>query len=125
MKKLISSWPGRLVSLFVPVVLMVSFLLPAGALAKKEMSLGGGGTGDSEGDPLDTNDAGGGGGGGSDIHNDTGSPDTGNLWGLLSDKYQVLLVPEVLGGALIFKIVIIDQSDIGLTYEDLEGYHAP
>ncbi len=126
MKKLISKWPDRLMSLFVPAALVVSFIAPTSAMALKEMSLGGGGTGGSEGDPLDTNDVGGGGGGGgSDIHNDATPAPTVDPLGFSLDRYRILLVPEMLGGTLIFRIIVVDKSDLGLADFSMEGYHAP
>ena len=124
MNNLISKWPGRLVSLFVPAALVMSFIAPTSALAIKEMSLGGGGTGGSEGDPLDTNDAGGS-GGGADIHDDAAACGTLDLLGFISDRYQILLVPEVLGGTLIFRIIVVEKSDLGLIDFRLEESHAP
>ncbi len=125
MKKLISNWPGRLMSLFVPVALVVSFFVPTSALAIKEMSLGGGGTGDGgEGDPLDTNDVGGG-GGGSDVHNDTAPPPVVDPLGFSADRYQILLIPEVVGGILIFKIIVVEKSDLGLIDFSMGANHAP
>ncbi len=126
MNNLISKWPGRLVSLFVPAALVMSFFAPTSALAIKEMSLGGGGTGDSEGDPLDTNDVGGGGGGGgTDVHNDASPTWTVDPLGFSTDRYQILLVPEVLGGVLIFRIIVVDKSDLGLIDYSMGGYDAP
>lgn len=126
MSQLISKWPGRLVSLLVPAALIVSFFAPTSVLAKKEMSLGGGGTSDSEGDPLDTNDfSGGGGGGGTDIQDTAAPAGSDGFWILGMDSFQVLLVPEVLGGVLIFKIVLVEKSDLGPIYDGMEGYHAP
>ncbi|MEN8007002.1 MAG: hypothetical protein ABFS42_08295 [Candidatus Krumholzibacteriota bacterium] len=126
MKKLISKLSGRLVSLLVPAFLVASFLAPTGALAKKEMSLGGGGTGDgSEGDPLDTNDVGGGGGGGSDIHNDSTTTRFFDLLGFSSSRLRVLVVPEYLGGIVILRIIVVDNTDLGLLDLGVGDYNAP
>ncbi len=125
MKKLISKWPDRLLTLFVPAALVVSFFAPTTALAIKEMSLGGGGTGGGEGDPLDTNDAGGGGGGGSDIHNDGTHLDYGSIWGLDSEPFQVLFVSEIVGGKFVFKIVIVKSTEFIQATDSMGEYHAP
>lgn len=125
MKKLISKWPDRFISLFVPVALVVSFFAPTSALAMKERSIGGGGPGGTEGDPLDTNDVGGGGGGGSDVHNDATPTWTVDSLGLSTGRYQILLIPEVLGGTLIFKIIVVDKSELGLNDYSIGGYDAP
>lgn len=125
MKKLISKWPDRLMSFFVPAALVVSFIAPTSALALKEMSLGGGSGGGTEGDPLDTNDVGGGGGGGTDIHNDAAPAPIVDPLGFSLDRFQILLVPEMLGGTLIFRIIVVDKSDLGLIDLSMEEYHAP
>ena len=125
MKKLISKWPGRLMSLFVPFALVASFFAPTSAAVIKEMSLGGGGTDGSEGDPLDTNDVGGGGGGGGDVHNDTAPPPTVDPLGFSTDRYQILLVPEMVGGILIFRIIVVEKSELGLIDFSMEATHAP
>ena len=124
MKKLISNWPNRLLFLFVPATLIVSFFAPTSALAIKEMSSGGGGMGGGEGDPLDTNDAGGG-GGGSEIHNDATPSDFLNIWGMGSEPFQVLLIPEVVGGKIIFKVVIVNSTDLVQATDSMGDYHAP
>ena len=125
MNNLISKWPGRFVSLFVPAALVVGFFSPASALAIREISLGGGGTDGSEGDPLDTNDFGSGGGGGTDIHNNASPAPSVDPLGFSTGRYRILLVPEVLGGTLIFRIIVVDESDFGLNDYSMEGYHAP
>jgi hypothetical protein len=123
MIKLISNWPGRLVSLFVPAALVASFCAPAPVLALKEMSLGGGDSSGREGDPLDTNDAGGGGGG--HIQRDATAPSAIEPVEWISDRYQVLVVPEVLGGTVILRIIVVDKSDLGRSVLRMGGYHAP
>jgi len=125
MKKLISKWPDRLISLFVPAAIVASFFAPASVWASKEMRVGGGGTGGSEGDPLDTNDVGGGGGGGTEISIDASPTLTFDLWELISDRYQVLVVPEIVGGTVIFRIIVVDKADLGLTDYLTGEYYAP
>jgi hypothetical protein len=126
MKSMLSILSGRFSPLLVPAALVVSFLVPANAFSVKDMAIGTGGSGGSEGDPLDTNDYSGGGGGGSgtDVHDNTGSPITPDLLGLEIGRTQVLLVPQFVGGTLIFKIVIVDMEDIDLTAYGVEEIHA-
>ena len=45
--------------------------------------------------------------------------------GFSLDRYRILLVPEVLGGTLIFRIIVVDKYDLGLIDYSMEGYHAP
>ncbi len=123
MKKLLSTLSGRLMSLVFPAAVIVSFLAPANALALKEISLGGGDPGGIEGDPLDTNDYGSSGGGG-DVHDQTGPPssDLPLVWRI--DQIRILLIPEYIGGTLIFRIMIIDIHEMDLSGVSLEGSNA-
>ena len=123
MKKLLSILSGRLMSLVFPAAVIVSFLVPASALALKEISLGGGDPGSTEGDPLDTNDYGSSGGGG-DVHDQTGTPssDLPLVWRI--DQIRILLIPEYIGGTLIFRIMIIDIHEMDLSGVSLEGSNA-
>jgi hypothetical protein len=124
MKKLLSNRPGRLMPLLVLVCVVVSFLIPADALAIKEIRIGRDRTGGTEGDPLDTNDVGGG-GGGSDIHDNTGgtAADDPLEFGFLS--YRILLVPEFLDGKIVFRVVLISSRGSVLRPLFLEGPNAP
>ena len=122
MKKILSILSGRLMSLIFPAALVASFLVPTNVLALKEMSLGGGDPGCTEGDPLDTNDYGSSGGGGSDVHDQAGTEPIRNPFVLELDRIQVLLIPEFVGGTLIFKIMVIDKTTLDMS---LEGTHAP
>ncbi len=126
MKKLLSIWSGRLVFLLVPAALIASFLAPANVLAIKEISLGGGIAGYTEGDPLDTNDFGSSGGsGGSDVQDQNGTDPISNPFVFELDRIQIVLIPEFVGGTLIFKIMVIDKAALGMTDFSLEGTHAP
>jgi hypothetical protein len=125
MKKLLSILSGRLMSLVFPAVLVASFLAPTNVLALKEISLGGGDTGSTEGDPLDTNDYGSSGGGGSDVHDQTSTNPIRSPFVLELDRIQVLLIPEFVGGTLIFKIMVIDKTVLDMGDLILEGTHAP
>jgi hypothetical protein len=124
MKKMLSILSGRLMSLIFPAALVASFLIPANVLAYVEMSNGNGGSGGWEGDPLDTNDYGSG-GGGSDVHDTTSAELIRDPLIFELDKFQILLIPEFVGGTLIFRIMVIDIDAMGLTDLSLEGAHAP
>lgn len=126
MNKLLSNWSGRLVSLLVPVFLIGSFLMPSDAWAMKEFREGRdrGGSG-GEGDPLDTNDCGGGGGGGSDIHDNTGDSSIDNPLTFGFSAYRLILVPEFVGGKIVFRILMISDTDAGYQAFSVEGYNAP
>ena len=124
MKKLLSIWSGRLLSLLFPAALVVSFLAPANALAIKELGVGGDGQGGGEGDPLDTNDYGSGGGSGGDVHNNDASSGTLDHWGLDLGRTQVFLVPQIVGGTIIFRVIIVDRDDSDMTALSLGGTHA-
>ena len=125
MKKMLSNWSGRLVSLLVPVFLIGSFLVPSNAWAIKEFREGrdrsGGG---GEGDPLDTNDCGGG-GGGSDIHDNTSESSIYNPLTFGFSAYRLILVPEFVGGKIVFRILMISDTDAGYQAFMVEGYNAP
>lgn len=126
MKKLLSNWSGRLVSLLVPVFLIGILLVPSDAWAIKEIAVGrdrsGGG---GEGDPLDTNDCGGGGGGGSDIHDNTGDSSVDNPLTFGFSAYRLILVPEFVGGKIVFRILMISDINAGYQAFMVEGYNAP
>ncbi len=124
MKKLLSILSGRLMSLLFPAAVIVSFLAPTSALAIKEISLGGGGDGGVEGDPLDTNDYGSS-GGGSDVEDNTSFEPVRIPLGFDINQVQILLIPEFVGGTLIFRIMVIEIGAMGLTELSLEGTHAP
>ena len=125
MKKLLSFWSGRLLLMLFPAALVASFLVPADALAKRVMSGGCGYRGGSEGDPLDNNDYGGGGSGGGDVHN-TGAPAPDSSSYILElQRFQILLIPEYVGGTLTFRIMVVDKADQGHVRRTLEGTHAP
>ncbi len=124
MKKLLSIISGRLMSMIFPAALVASFLLPANVLAYQEMSSGTGGSGGSEGDPLDTNDYGSS-GGGSDVQDSTGFEPVRIPLGFDINQVQILLIPEFVGGTLIFRIMVIDKGSLGLMELSLEGTHAP
>jgi hypothetical protein len=125
MKKLLSILSGRLMSFVFPAAVIVSFLAPANALAFKEISLGGGDPGGTEGDPLDTNDYGSSGGGGDDVHDQNGTPSSELPLVFRIDQIQILLIPEYFGGTLIFRIMIIDSHELDLSGLSLEGSNAP
>ncbi len=125
MKKLLSILSGRLMSLLFPAAVIVSFLAPTSALAIKEISLGGGGDGGVEGDPLDTNDYGSSGGGGDDTHDQTGTAPVKFPFVFELERIQILLIPEFVGGTLIFKIMFIDSSALSPVDLSLEGSNAP
>ena len=123
MKKLLSIISGRLMSMIFPAALVASFLLPANVLAYQEMSSGTGGSGGSEGDPLDTNDYGSS-GGGSDVQDSTGFEPVRIPLGFDINQVQILLIPEYIGGTLIFRIMIVDSHEFDLSGVNLEGSHA-
>ena len=124
MKKVLSILSGRLMSLVFPAAVVMSFLVPANAMAFKELSLGGGDSGGTEGDPLDTNDYGSS-GGGSDVEDQTGAPSTRLPLGFKLDRMQILLVPQFVGGTLIFQILVIDSIGPDQSEIVMEGFHAP
>jgi hypothetical protein len=124
MKKMLSILSDRLMSLIFPAALVASFLIPANVLAYQEMRNGNGGSGGSEGDPLDTNDYGSS-GGGSDVHDTDSAELIRDPIIFELDKFQILLIPEFVGGTLIFRIMVIDIGAMGLTDLSLEGIHAP
>jgi hypothetical protein len=121
MKTLFSNWSRRLLALLFPAALVASFLVPTKALAMVQISMGGGDSGGSEGDPLDTNDYGG--GGGSEVHNSGygGSPIP---LVFKFDLFRVFMVPEVVGGNVIFRILVVERTDTGPVERSLEGTHA-
>lgn len=127
MKTLLSIWSGRLLSLLFPAALVVSFLAPVNASAIKDLGVAGDGHGGGEGDPLDTNDygsSGGGGGSGTDVHSDSAAGGLLDLWGLDLGSTRVLLIPQFIGGTLIFKIMVVDLDASDLTAFSVEGTHA-
>ena len=124
MKNLLSSWSGRLIALIFPAALVASFLAPSKALAIQYMSLGGRDPGSLEGDPMDNNDYGGG-GGGSDVHDDSGSGGSPIPLVFGFDHIQILMVPEFIGGKIVFRILIVERPDSGVTGLSLEGTYAP
>ena len=124
MKKLLPNRSGRLMPLLVLVCLIVSFLVPADALAFKEIRIGRDRTGGTEGDPLDTNDVGGG-GGGSDIHDDAGSAVTDDPLEIGFLSYRIVLVPEYLAGKIVFRVVLLTSRGSALQPLVLEGPDAP
>jgi len=124
MKKMLSILSDRLMSLIFPAALVASFLIPANVLAYQEMSNGNGGSGGSEGDPLDTNDYGSS-GGGSDVEDNTSFEPVRIPLGFDINQVQILLIPEFVGGTLIFRIMVIEIGAMGLTELSLEGTHAP
>ena len=124
MKKVLAIISGRLMSLIFPAALVASFLIPATVLAYQEMSNGSGGGGGSQGDPLDNNDYGSS-GDGSDAEGTTGVEPIRIPWGFDIDQFQILLIPEFVGGTLIFRIIVIDNGALSLTELSLEGTHAP
>jgi len=124
MKKLLSILSHRLMSLIFPAALVASFLIPANVLAYQEMSNGSGGSGGSEGDPLDNNDYGSS-GDGSDVEDNTGVEPIRIPLGFDIDQFQILLIPEFVGGTLIFRIMVIDNGALSLRELSLEGTHAP
>ena len=124
MNKLLSNWSGRLVTLLVATFLAACFLAPVDALATKEIRIGRDLTGGGEGDPLDTNDCGGG-GGGSDVHDDgavTAYADT-LVFGF--DGLRIVLLPQVIDGKVVFRILLIPAIDSDTKSVSVEGYHAP
>ena len=123
MKKLLSILSGRLMSLVFPAAVIVSFLAPASALGIKEISLGGGDPGGLEGDPLDTNDYGSS-GGGDDVHDQNGTPSSELPLIFRIDQIRILLIPEYIGGTLIFRIMIVDSHKLDLSGVNLEGSNA-
>ena len=124
MKKMLSILSDRLMSLIFPAALVASFLIPANVLAYQEMRNGNGGSGGSEGDPLDTNDYGSS-GGGSDVQDTDSAELIRDPIIFELDKFQILLIPEFVGGTLIFRIMVIEIDAMGLTDFSLEGTHAP
>jgi hypothetical protein len=121
MSQLIDRWPGRLLALFLPLVLMFALLLPGQALAKKLVGVEGGGNGGggSEGDPLDSNDYGG--DGSDDEYEQSGAGDASSGWLFLPIlDLKILLVPEYEGGTLNFRVIVIQEEA-----SSLEEYHAP
>ena len=124
MKKLLSHWSGRLMFLLIPASLVASFLVPANVLARVVMSNGGGGTDGTEGDPLDTNDYGGG-GGGSDVQDQGGALPPPGSYILVLDRFQILLIPEHVGGTLTFRIMVVEKAERGLARRSVEETHAP
>ena len=128
MNNLLSILSGRLMSALFPAALAVSFLVPANVLAAALLlSSGGGGDGFTEGDPLDTNDVGGSrdGDGGSDVYDKSSSDSIFNPFRFELGQVQVLLIPEFVGGTLIFKIMIVDNDVAGMSDSSPEGIHAP
>jgi len=124
MKKLLSHWSGRLMFLLIPASLVASFLFPANVLARVFMSNGGGGMDGTEGDPLDTNDYGGG-GGGSDVQDQGGALPPSGSYIIELDRFQILLIPEHVGGTLTFRIMVVEKADRGLARRSVEETHAP
>ena len=104
--------------------MVATFLIPADALAYKEIAIGGGGTGGGEGDPLDTNDVGGG-GDGSDIHDEDGSSVVRDPLVIGALGFRIMMVPEYLAGKIVFRIVIINLRGFELQPIIVEGSHAP
>lgn len=128
MNNLLSTLSGRLMSALFPAALAVGFLVPANVLAAALLlSSGGGGDGFTEGDPLDTNDAGGSrdGDGGSDVYDKSSTDSIFNPFRFELCQVQVLLIPEFVGGTLIFKIMIVDIDVAGMSDSSPEGIHAP
>jgi hypothetical protein len=123
MKNLLSHWSGRLMFLLIPASLIASFLVPANVLAKVYMSNGGGGADGTEGDPLDTNDYGGGGGG--DVHDQGGALPPSDSYIFELERFQILLIPEHVGGTLTFRIMVVEKTDRGFARRSTEGTHAP
>jgi hypothetical protein len=124
MKNLLSHWSGRLMFLLIPASLIASFLVPANVLAKVFMSNGGGSSGGTEGDPLDTNDYGGGSGGG-DVHDQGGALPPSDSYIIELERFQILLIPEHVGGTLTFRIMVVEKTDRGFARRSTEGTHAP
>jgi hypothetical protein len=110
--------------LLIPASLVASFLFPANVLARVVMSNGGGGMDGTEGDPLDTNDYGGG-GGGSDVQDQGGALPPSGSYIIELDRFQILLIPEHVGGTLTFRIMVVEKADRGLARRSVEETHAP
>jgi len=115
------SWLYRLLGPALSLVMAVGLLQPTASLAVILESGGGGGargTGD-EGDPLDSNDTAGGGGGYTDPDHETSvtdRPDGGTI-SFLPDRYEglrVLMIPEFHSGTLVFRLLILRSSSLGL-----------
>jgi len=120
MSYLCDHWLGRILGLVLSVVLMFSSLIPGKALARKQLSRAEGGTGGSEGDPLDSNDYGGGGGGGGDYEDPlTGEGAKSGLVFWFGNT-EILLVPQYQGGTLVFRLVFVARQDV-----IVEESHAP
>ncbi len=89
-------------------------LYPLSATAKVTATLHGGGDGEREGDPIDSNDFGGGGGGGS--HDDINSVSSvahvgsGAAPGIVVGKWTLVLVPNQVLGVTVFSFVVIEQD---------------
>lgn len=86
-------------------------LLPLSAGAAVHVAINNGGGGDTQGDPIDTNDFGSGGSGGG------GHGDITNSFavqvadpGVVIGKWTVLLVPDTILGVTVFSFVIIDND---------------
>ena len=122
MKNLLSNWSGRLLALLFPAALAASIFVPAQALAIVYLSNGGGGNGSMDGDPMDTNDYGGG-GGGSDVHD---SHSIGSPVPLILEfgDMQVFLVQDVVGGKVIFRILVVERVEEDRAERSVEGTHA-
>ena len=125
MKNILSILSGRLTSMLFPFVMVVSFLFPTSVMASIEYSLfGDGGTGLLEGDPLDTNDVGSGNGGGLNHVDKSNTNLIPNPFGFKLGRSQILLIPESVGGILIFKIMVVEKPALGMMDLSPEGIHA-
>ena len=92
----------------------VFLLQPLGALARVDVSLGGGLGG--EGDPLDSNDyTNGGGGGDTDVHEDSSAPVEDIFLGIIRtifvDESGAVLLPFFQGGSPVIQFILIPAID--------------
>jgi hypothetical protein len=122
MKNLLYNWSGRLLALLLPAAMAASIFVPAKAMAVVFMSMGGGDNSSMEGDPLDTNDYGGG-GGGSDIHN-SGAGGSPIPLVLEFGDIQIFMVTEVVGGKVVFRILVVERVEKDLAERSVKGTHA-